>query len=88
MIIMIIYAIVHFVFVDIVLKMLIISFFVVRYTLMKEFIFFTDTRTYHPLSCQKLLFGIEGLSTEENSDLFKNVQHYIKLTRRFETRNA
>lgn len=50
--------------------------------------FFTDTRTYHPLSCQKLLFGIEGLSTEENSDLFKKVQLYIKQTRRFETRNA
>ena len=49
---------------------------------------FTNTRQYHPLSCQKLLFGIDNLSDEENSDLFKNVQQYIKQTRRFEIPNA
>ena len=49
---------------------------------------FTNTRQYHPLSCQKLLFGNEHLSDEENSDLFKIVHQYIKQTRRFETPNA
>ena len=49
---------------------------------------FTDTRQHHPLSCQKLLFGIDNLSAEDNSALFQYVQRYIKLTRRFETQNA
>ena len=48
---------------------------------------FNNTRQYHPLSCQKLLFGINNLTDEDNSDLFKNVQQYIKQTRRFETPN-
>ena len=49
---------------------------------------FTNTRQYHPLSCKKLLFGIDNLSDDQNADLLKNAQQYIKQTRRFETPNA
>ena len=45
--------------------------------------FFTNTRQYHPLSCRKLLFGVDYLSNEENASLFKEVQKFIKLTKRF-----
>ena len=49
---------------------------------------FTNTRQHHPLSCQKLLFGIDNLSAEENSAHFTNIHQYIKLTKRFETQGA
>ena len=44
---------------------------------------FINTRQFHPLSVCKLLFGIDTISGENNSLLFKNVQNYIKNTRRF-----
>ena len=45
---------------------------------------FTNTRTYHPLSVNKLLFGIDNNTDNENSELFDEVQRYIKNSRRFE----
>ncbi len=44
---------------------------------------FLDTRLYHPLSIQKLLYGIVSLTDEENALLFAEVHHYIKSTQRF-----
>ena len=45
---------------------------------------FINTRTYHPLSAYKLLFGINSLSDEENNMLFHYVQIFIKRSRRFQ----
>ena len=43
---------------------------------------FIGTRSFHPLSAHKLLFGIEGRTDKDNSDLFLQVQHFIKSTKR------
>ena len=44
---------------------------------------FRNTRTFHPLSTQKLLFGISNITNEENEALFLQVHKYIKNTKRF-----
>ena len=44
---------------------------------------FRNTRMFHPLSTQKLLFGIPILTVEENERLFLEVQKYLKNTKRF-----
>ena len=44
---------------------------------------FRNTRRFHPLSAQKLLFGIHTLTVGENEILFKEVHTYIKNTKRF-----
>ncbi len=46
---------------------------------------FVNTRIFHPLSTNKLLFGIENCSNEENEFLFKEVHTFIKSTDRFIT---
>lgn len=45
--------------------------------------FFRNTTSFHPLSTQKLLFGIPTITVEENEILFLEVQKYIKNTKRF-----
>ena len=45
---------------------------------------FISTRTFHPLSSEKLLFGIENRSDEDNTVIFEHVQQFIKATKRFE----
>ena len=45
---------------------------------------FINTRSVHPLSVKKLLFGIETLNNNQNSHLFEEVQRYIKRTKRFD----
>ncbi|MCG7879943.1 MAG: reverse transcriptase domain-containing protein [Candidatus Thiodiazotropha endolucinida] len=49
--------------------------------------FFHSTRTFHPLNLNKVLFGDDSLSAQDNGLLFKAVQTYIKNTGRF-TENA
>ena len=45
--------------------------------------FFINTREFHPLSTEKLLFGIQTLDDSQNKRLFQHVQTYIKETKRF-----
>ncbi|MCG8048002.1 MAG: endonuclease/exonuclease/phosphatase family protein [Candidatus Thiodiazotropha taylori] len=51
-------------------------------------ILFQSTRNFHPLNLNKLLFGDENLSEDENISLFGAVQRYIKNTGRFSNLNA
>ncbi len=44
---------------------------------------FSNTRAFHPLSADKLLFGNENLTDDANQMLIAEVQYYIKHTRRF-----
>ena len=44
---------------------------------------FTSTRNFHPLNADKLLFGIDSLSDDDNSTLFLEVQTFIKNSKRF-----
>ena len=44
---------------------------------------FRNTRPYHPLSTNKLLYGNELYSDEENAYIFAEVQNFIKNTNRF-----
>ena len=44
---------------------------------------FTETRDYHPLSVDKLLFGFQNLNDDQNELIFKQVQKYINGTKRF-----
>ena len=48
---------------------------------------FLNTRQFHPLSVQKLLFGNENISDLENETLFSEVQRFIKNSKRFEQPN-
>ncbi len=41
---------------------------------------FLNSRRFHPLSTNKLLYGIENLTDDENNILFKEVQTFIKRT--------
>ena len=45
---------------------------------------FRATRHLHPLNVKTLLYGRDNLTDEENVSLFKNVQTYIKNTKRFD----
>ena len=45
---------------------------------------FHSTRTYHPISLNKLLFGIETETNIANTHIFNAVQRYIKNTKRFD----
>ena len=45
---------------------------------------FHETRKYHPLSLNALLYGKSSLSDDDNFILFQAVQQYIKDTRRFQ----
>ena len=47
-------------------------------------VLFNETRTYHPLNIDILLFGQETLTVEENTDIFKSVLNFIKSSKRFE----
>jgi hypothetical protein len=44
---------------------------------------FRNTREFHPLSTQKLLFGINTLTNSQNMLLFHHVHRFIKETKRF-----
>ena len=44
---------------------------------------FTETRAYHPLNVNKLLFGFANLNDEQNNTIFKHVHKFIKNTKRF-----
>ena len=48
---------------------------------------FHATRKFHPLNLNKVLFGDEHLSVQDNKFLFKGIQTYIKNTRRFNNPN-
>ena len=48
---------------------------------------FHATRSFHPLNLNKVLFGDEHLSVQDNKILFKGIQTYIKSTRRFNNPN-
>ena len=50
----------------------------------QRLVLFHSTRPFHPLNLNMLLFGSDRLSEMENSELFLDVQQYIKSTRRFE----
>ncbi|MCG8048754.1 MAG: endonuclease/exonuclease/phosphatase family protein [Candidatus Thiodiazotropha taylori] len=58
-------------------------FFVCSNFTRERIIFFQSTRTFHPLNLNKVLFGDEALSSQENGILFQAVQTYIKSTDRF-----
>ena len=42
-----------------------------------------EVRNYLPINTEKLLFGNDSLTDQENSSIFIAVQIYIKNTRRF-----
>jgi len=44
---------------------------------------FRDTRTYHPLNVETVLFGRNELNQDDNATIFKAVQTFIKETKRF-----
>ena len=44
---------------------------------------FHETRDFHPLNINLILFGDANISLESNTTIFKSVQNYIKNTRRF-----
>ena len=44
---------------------------------------FNETRTFHPLNLNILLYGVVEMSLEVNMSLFKSVQTYMKDTGRF-----
>ena len=46
-------------------------------------IMFRNTRNYHPLSLNTILYGKSTLNDDDNYFLFQAVQQYIKDTRRF-----
>ena len=45
--------------------------------------FLRQTRAYHPLNIETVLFGNKELSTEDNLAIFTAVQNFIKDTKRF-----
>ena len=47
-------------------------------------VLFNETRKYHPLNIDILLFGQENLTVEENIDIFKSVLNLINSSKRFE----
>ena len=47
-------------------------------------IIFRNTRNYHPLSLNTILYGKSTLNDDDNSFLFQAVQQCIKDTKRFE----
>ena len=51
----------------------------------ERLLLFRATRHLHPLSVQTLLEGKHSLSDEENVHIFKQVQTYIKETKRFDS---
>ena len=48
---------------------------------------FLDTRQFHPLSCQSLLFGSKRLNDTDNNTLMTSVRTYIRDTNRFKRAN-
>ena len=49
----------------------------------ERIIMFHETRTFHPLNVDKLLYGMDNISIADNSKLFKSVQTFIKSSKRF-----
>ena len=49
----------------------------------QRLVMFQNNRPFHPLNSYKLMFGIENITSCEDNILFKNVQTYIKSTKRF-----
>ena len=49
----------------------------------QRILMFRETRPFHPLSVNYLLFGKPNLSNDENTLLFQAVHRYIKNTKRF-----
>ena len=49
----------------------------------QRLILFNETRQFHPLSLNILLFGNNSLSMESNTIIFNAVQKFIKNTSRF-----
>ncbi len=58
-------------------------FFQCQHFVDQRYILFTNTRRFHPLNTNKLLYGIETLAEDDNILLFKEVQSFIKRTHRF-----
>ena len=46
---------------------------------------FHETRDFHPLNINLILFGDGNISLESNTTIFRSVQNYIKHTRRFDS---
>ena len=46
-------------------------------------ILFRETHNYHPLNLNMVLFGDINVTPESNTTVFKEVQNYIKNTKRF-----
>ena len=49
----------------------------------QRILMFRETRPFHPLSVNYLLFGNPILSNDDNTLLFQAVHRYIKNTKRF-----
>ena len=49
----------------------------------QRILMFRETKPFHPLSVNYLLFGKSNLSNDENTLLFQAVHRYIKNTKRF-----
>ena len=45
--------------------------------------FFHNTRLYHPISTNKLLYGLQGASDHSNKQLINSFHTYINATQRF-----
>ena len=45
--------------------------------------FFHNTRLYHPISTNKLLYGLQGASEHSNKQLINRFHTYINATQRF-----
>ena len=54
-----------------------------NYYLTQRLKLFQDLRRFHPLSKHVLLFGSSEFSLEDNLEIFRCVQSYIKETKRF-----
>jgi hypothetical protein len=50
----------------------------------QRIILFRETRSYHPLNIDTLLFGRENLEYEDNVVIFESVQKFVKTTHRFD----
>ena len=46
---------------------------------------FITTRQFHTLNTNKLIFGLDNITEEQNSELFQHVQTYIKTSNRFKS---
>ena len=46
---------------------------------------FVNTRQFHTLNTNKLIFGLDDITEEQNSELFEHIQTYIKTSNIFKS---